>query len=147
LYRTNPSIPVPESKYGTRSDVYEQILSLKQHNLDSNGKFKNIIEWCIYFYQMCLIALVVWQPEDVLLVRDLMNLENEPLNEVLQCLPLRAETDEEPIEYEKVNVNVNITAMGRPINNHPHVRWKQIEAIINDYERDDPKKDDYEGKE
>lgn len=39
LYRTNPSIPRPESKYGTRSGVYEQILALKQASLDTKGYF------------------------------------------------------------------------------------------------------------
>ena len=39
LYRTNPSIPRPESRYGTRSGVYEQILNYKKQNLDSNGKY------------------------------------------------------------------------------------------------------------
>lgn len=38
LYRTNPSIPRPESKYGTRSSVYEQIIELKKQKLvDSKG--------------------------------------------------------------------------------------------------------------
>lgn len=41
LYRTNPSIPRPESKYGSKSTVYEQILELKKQNLDPNGLFKS----------------------------------------------------------------------------------------------------------
>jgi hypothetical protein len=40
LYRTNPSIPRPESRHGTRSAVYEQIIELKKQNQDSNGKTK-----------------------------------------------------------------------------------------------------------
>lgn len=66
LYRTNPSIPRPESKYGSRSNVYEQIIELKKQKVvDSN-------------------ALVVWQPEDVHLVRDLLDLEHQPLTEILK---------------------------------------------------------------
>ena len=116
LYRTNPSIPRPESKYGTRSSVYEQILALKQASLDTT-------------------SLVVYEPEDVLLVKDLMQLESRPLNEVLTCLPMR--TDEE-IQSEMINqtgkftTNVNMTPMGRPINIHRQIRWKQLEAVIND---------------
>ena len=40
LYRTNPTIPRPESKHGTRSAVYEKIIELKKQNLDSNGMKK-----------------------------------------------------------------------------------------------------------
>ncbi len=41
LYRTNPSIPRPESKYGTRSNVYEQIIELKKLKVaDSKGNMR-----------------------------------------------------------------------------------------------------------
>jgi hypothetical protein len=36
-HRTNPSIPRPESKHGTRSAVYEQIIELKRQTLDPNS--------------------------------------------------------------------------------------------------------------
>ncbi len=73
---------------------------------------------------------MVYEPEDVLLVRDLMNLQNRPLNDVLQCLPLR--TDDELTELrerEKHHINLNMTPMGRPVNAHPQVRWKQLEML------------------
>jgi hypothetical protein len=114
LYRTNPSIPRPESKYGTRSGVYEQILNYKKQNLDSNA-----------------LALV-WQPEDVILVRDLLEMENEPLTELLKVESLRApgeENEAKSSEIAKVHINVNMTPSGRPVNSQPHVRWKQLEMI------------------
>ena len=43
LYRTNPSIPRPESKYGAKSSIYEQIIEIKRQTTDSTGKkLKNI---------------------------------------------------------------------------------------------------------
>ncbi len=62
-----------------------------------------------------------------------MSLENEPLNQVLQCMPLRVE-HEEVKEVERVHVNINMTPMGRPVNLHPQVRWKPLEPIKNDNE-------------
>ena len=68
---------------------------------------------------------MVWQPEDIFLVRDLLELEHEPLNEVLVVDALRADDEINDDEEEnKVVTNTNITAMGRPINTHPHIRWK-----------------------
>ena len=44
LYRTNPSIPRPESKYGAKSSIYEQIIEIKRQTTDSTGKYdQNII--------------------------------------------------------------------------------------------------------
>lgn len=81
------------------------------------------------------VALVVWQPEDVILVRDLLDMEHEPLNELLKVEPFRlskengSENDtNKNNELVKVNINVNTTANGRPINNQHHVRWKPMEV-------------------
>lgn len=43
LYRTNPSIPRPESKYGTRANVYEQIIDIKKQKVDPKGIFFYLI--------------------------------------------------------------------------------------------------------
>jgi len=93
------------------------------------------IERLVLIYNFFLKALVVWQPEDVILVRDLLEMEHEPLTELLKVEPYRLtkdngmETDTtKNTELVKMNINVNITANGRPINSQPHVRWKSIEA-------------------
>ena len=79
----------------------------------------------------------MYEPEDVLLVRDLLNLENRPLNEVLQCLPLRTDDELTDLkERERYHVNLNMTPMGRPVNAHPQVRWKQLEMIANDDDKE-----------
>ena len=85
---------------------------------------------CLFLKQT--IALAVWQPEDVHLVRDILKLEHEPLNEVLKVDSLKPETttlddetsktDKEPAHHSAVNTN--FTKSGRPINNNEHVRWK-----------------------
>lgn len=81
----------------------------------------------------------MWQPEDVILVRDLLELENEPLNELLKIeslkVPKETENENETTkntEIVKVNINVHTTPMGRPINNTPHIRWKQINVSPQD---------------
>jgi hypothetical protein len=86
---------------------------------------------------------VVYQPEDVHLVRDLLELELKPINEVLKIEKLRrasiegggggAESDVEggeggDIEQKTFVVNTMITPMGRPVNVRPQVRWKSISA-------------------
>ena len=75
-------------------------------------------------------ALAVWQPEDVHLVRDILKLEHEPLNEVLKVDSLRPDQDgAENIHVTQQmasNVNTNFTKSGRPINTHPQIRWKPI---------------------
>ena len=76
---------------------------------------------------------MVYEPEDVLLVRDLMNLHNRPLNDVLQCLPLRTDDELSDLkEKEKYHINLNMTPMGRPVNSHPQVRLKQLEMLPNE---------------
>ncbi|CAF0712380.1 unnamed protein product [Brachionus calyciflorus] len=116
LYRTNPSIPRPESKYGTRSSVYEQILDLKRKNLDTT-------------------ALVVWQPEDVNLVKDLLDIEQAPLKETLKVESLKPDIRSENYELVEYNknqdskkpINTQITPMGRPVNVNNKPRWKKEE--------------------
>lgn len=81
--------------------------------------------------------MVVYEPEDVHLVRDLLQIQHRPLEEVLQCLPLR--TDDELAELkerEQYHINLNMTPMGRPVNAHPQVRWKQIEMIVSNEEKE-----------
>ena len=58
-------------------------------------------------------ALVVWQPEDVILVRDLLEMEHEPLTEVLKVEPYRlykenATENDTTKNTELVKVNVNV---------------------------------------
>ena len=64
------------------------------------------------------------------LVRDILKLEHEPLNEVLKVDSLRPDQDgAENIHVPQQmasNVNTNFTKSGRPINNHPQKRWKPI---------------------
>ena len=40
LYRTNPSIPRPESRYGAKSSIYEQIIEIKRQTTDSTGNWE-----------------------------------------------------------------------------------------------------------
>lgn len=64
------------------------------------------------------------------LVRDILKLEHEPLNEVLKVDSLRPDQDgAENIHVTQQmasNVNTNFTKSGRPINTHPQIRWKPI---------------------
>ena len=62
-----------------------------------------------------------------MLVRDLLQLEYQPLCEVLRVDPLRTEDQMNEEEEKKPHVNTNITPMGRPVNMHPHIRWKPVE--------------------
>ena len=71
----------------------------------------------------------VYQPEDVHLIRDILNLEYEPLNSVLKVESLKPERldrvkDLKSFDDGKSLVNTSITPMGRPINTHPLIRWK-----------------------
>ncbi|RNA14250.1 Structure-specific endonuclease subunit SLX4 [Brachionus plicatilis] len=118
LYRTNPSIPRPESKYGTRSSVYEQILEMKRKDLDTS-------------------ALNVWQPEDVNLVRDLLELEQAPIRDTLVVEGLKPDIRNENYELVGYKVdneprkqtNTQTTPMGRPINMNIYGRWNRNEEI------------------
>jgi hypothetical protein len=122
LYRTNPSIPVPESKYGSRSNIYQQILALKRDIIDPT-------------------ELAVWQPEDVLLINDLLKLETKPLDEILKIERLNDinnKDDDTVKQKNKPYINTNITAMGRPINNNrnqtkwkPNIEWLPIHLETN----------------
>lgn len=68
-------------------------------------------------------------------MRDLLEMEHESLNDLLKVESLRAPKEQgsendttKNIDLVKVNINVNMTPMGRPVNSQPHVRWKQIEV-------------------
>jgi hypothetical protein len=138
LYRTNPSIPRPESRYGSRSTIYDKVIQMKRSHSDPSGIF-NVI-----FFKMIIIqsinyqkdlALQVYQPEDVHLIRDILNLEYEPLNQVLKVESLRPDLSDNQSEkrsddINKISVNKNITPMGRPVNVHRLVRWKPPETRI-----------------
>lgn len=70
----------------------------------------------------------------MILVRDLLELEHEPLNELLEIKSVKVSKESEiendttkNTEIAKVNINVNVTPMGRPVNNTPHIRWRQID--------------------
>ncbi len=63
------------------------------------------------------------------LVRDILKLEHEPLNEVLKVDSLRPDQDNAGnihVTQMASNVNINFTKSGRPINTHPQIRWKPI---------------------
>ena len=84
--------------------------------------------------------MAVWQPEDVHLVRDILNLEHKPLNEVLKVEALKPEDEDGKTESDKKEnppvVNKTLTKMGRPVNTHAELRWKPIDEtgkIIKNY--------------
>ena len=82
--------------------------------------------------------LVVWRPEDVLLVRDLLDINYEPLSGVLKVESLqRGDGDDnsdddnnkakkEEAAIKKTKINTKLTAMGRPVNSKPMERWKHF---------------------
>lgn len=68
-----------------------------------------------------------------------MQLESKPLNDTLQCYPMRTNEEIEELKKrtEKYPVNMNMTPMGRPVNVNPQVRWKQLEPLpVKDEEKD-----------
>jgi hypothetical protein len=76
---------------------------------------------------------VVWQPEDVHLVRDLLELEAKPITEVLTIGKYKREDAEEDDELKtaanKKETNTTFTPMGRPVNIHPKMRWKALKLV------------------
>jgi hypothetical protein len=75
---------------------------------------------------------MVYQPEDVHLVRDLLELETRPIQEVLKINRIsrpdgneESDGELEPVKTAFV-VNTQMTPMGRPVNVRPQVRWKSI---------------------
>ena len=71
----------------------------------------------------------MWQPEDVHLVRDILKLEHEPLNEVLKVDSLRPDHPDSaanPHPHHHTVVNTSFTKSGRPVNANPQIRWKSL---------------------
>ncbi len=68
------------------------------------------------------------------MIRDILNLEHEPLNRVLTVESLKpdlkADNETDFKTEDKTTVNTNITPMGRPINIHPLIRWKPIDVKL-----------------
>ena len=64
------------------------------------------------------------------MVRDILKIEHEPLNEVLKVDSLKPDNsgdeNKKSDNYSPTTVNTNFTKSGRPINNNLHVRWKQM---------------------
>jgi hypothetical protein len=75
----------------------------------------------------------------------LLQLEAKPLNDTLQCLPMRTneEIEEMKRRIEKYPINMNMTPMGRPVNVHPQIRWRQLEAIVKDEKETEKEADNY----
>lgn len=46
--------------------------------------------------------------------------------------PLRVDDDTNLEEKKVCTTNVNMTPMGRPVNIHPQIRWKQLGLPTND---------------
>ena len=73
----------------------------------------------------------MWQPEDVHLVRDILKLEHEPLNEVLKVDSLRPNHSDSVDNlhhhhHHHTVVNTSFTKSGRPVNANPQIRWKSL---------------------
>ena len=87
-----------------------------------------------------VLALDVWRPEKVLVVRDILDLESEPLEEVLKVESYWNDTSKP--KDPKPKVNTTLTAMGRPVNNHPqHPRWKHFGPLTDTIEQQAQLKD------
>ena len=146
LYRTNPSIPRPESRHGSRSNMYDRVINYKREQLllsmnevtTASNAISNQLTVAATAAAATnrrrLAMLDVWQPEDVHLISDILNIENESLNEVLNVQSLKADFGDEADnmivdlqkQYFKYETNTHITPMGRPVNTHPHRRWRSM---------------------
>lgn len=88
----------------------------------------------VFFFNL---ALNVWQPEDVNLVRDLLELEQAPIRETLVVEGLKPDIRNENynlVEYNKNSdtkrqINTQTTPMGRPINMNTYSRWNKPDEI------------------
>jgi hypothetical protein len=83
------------------------------------------------------------------LVRDILNLEYEPLNQVLKVESLRPDFSENKSgkrydDNNQIVINKNITPMGRPVNVNRLVRWKPPEArLYKNLNQDIPEVEEY----
>lgn len=83
-----------------------------------------------------------------------MDLEHEPLKEVLKVEGLKPdlkneegennqiEKTDKPVEPKQI-VNTQITPMGRPVNVHVYTRWKPIEEVPKEATEQKPEKLDF----
>lgn len=103
-------------------------------------------------------ALVVWQPEDVHLVRDLLELEAKPITDSLKVVKLRKnsqspsrqpylsaesepESDDDDADKYSKPVNTQTTPNGRPVNKNKQIRWRPIAKLPESDREDKPNED------
>ena len=105
--RSKPTIPRPEVKdYANKATIYDKIIELKRQVLDKND-------------------VTAWQPDDAHLVKDLLEIQHEPIMRTLQVHSINNQCDSAGSHKPPVHVNRNVTPMGRPVNIQPMKKWKE----------------------